>query len=119
MFKIIPDVIIRWKDVRIGAMITAVLFIIVNFGLILYFGKTNNASTYGAAGSIVLIMLWVNYSSMIVFLGAEFTKQFASHFGREIIPTSEAVRINASEKQKEIETKNKAVKKIEKEEMLS
>lgn len=119
MFKILPDVIIRWKDVWIGAMITAVLFIIGKFGLSLYFGKTNPASTYGAAGSIVLIMLWVNYSSMIVFLGAEFTKQFASHFGREIIPTSEAVRINASEKQKEIETKNKAVKKIEKEEMLS
>ncbi|MEO6902082.1 MAG: YihY/virulence factor BrkB family protein [Bacteroidia bacterium] len=115
MFKILPDVIIRWKDVWIGAMITAVLFIIGKFGLSLYFGKTSPASAYGAAGSIILIMLWVNYSSMIVFLGAEFTKQFASHYGREITPTKEAVRIIASEKQKEVETKNKAVDKIESE----
>lgn len=117
MFKILPDVIIRWKDVWIGAMITAVLFIIGKFGLSLYFGKANPASTYGAAGSIILIMLWVNYSSMIVFLGAEFTKQFASHFGREITPTKDAVRINASEKQQEVEKKNKAVNKIDSEQI--
>jgi membrane protein len=114
MFKILPDVKIRWKDVWLGAMITSVLFIIGKFGLGLYFGKTDQVSAYGAAGSIVLIMLWVNYSSMIVFLGAEYTRQVTIHFGREIKPRREAIIIKATETEKEIAKKNIEVDKLDK-----
>src|SRR6218665_556247 len=71
MFKILPDVNVRWKDVWIGAMITSLLFILGKFGLGVYFGKADPASGYGAAGSVVLLMLWVNYSSMILFRSEE------------------------------------------------
>ena len=97
MFKILPDVNVRWKDVWIGAMITSLLFILGKFGLGVYFGKADPASGYGAAGSVVLLMLWVNYSSMILFLGAEYTKQFTVLFGREIIPRKEAVKLGKAE----------------------
>ncbi len=113
MFRILPDAKIRWKDVWLGAMITALLFIAGKFGLGLYFGKTHPASGYGAAGSVILIMIWVNYSSMIVFLGAEYTKQFTVHFGREIEPAKDAVRAEGSENIKEIKDKKEAVRKVE------
>ncbi len=90
MYKILPDARIKWKDVMIGAVVTSLLFVLGKFGLGIYFGKAQPASTYGAAGSIVLIMLWVSYSFMIVFFGAEFTKQFMLHFGGKIIPTADA-----------------------------
>jgi membrane protein len=112
MFKILPDAKISWKDVWLGAMITALLFIAGKFALGLYFGKADPGSAYGAAGSIILMMLWVNYSSMILFLGAEFTKQFALHFGREIEPGPDAVRVEGDEKEREIKKKNKAVNNV-------
>lgn len=90
MFRILPDARIRWKDVIIGSVVTSLLFVLGKFALGIYFGKANPASTYGAAGSIVLLMLWVSYSCMILFFGAEFTKQFAVHFGRKIEPTQDA-----------------------------
>jgi membrane protein len=77
MFKYFPDAEIKWRHVSIGAIVTAILFEIGKFGLGLYFGNTNPATNYGAAGSIILIMLWVSYSSMIVFYGAEFTHAYA------------------------------------------
>jgi membrane protein len=116
MFKILPDVKIKWKDVWLGAMITSILFIIGKFALGLYFGKTDQVSAYGAAGSIVLIMLWVNYSSMILFLGAEYTKQVSLYFGRKLEPRREAVVIKANEIEKEIAKKNIAVDKVGKKE---
>jgi membrane protein len=112
MFRILPDAKILWKDVWLGAMITAILFIIGKFALGLYFGKANPGSAYGAAGSIILLMLWVNYSSMIVFLGAEYTKQVALHFGREIEPTNDAVRVEGSENEKEVKDKKHATNKV-------
>lgn len=77
MFKIFPDAKIKWKHVWIGAVVTALLFNLGKFGLSLYFGKANPGTGYGAAGSIILILLWVSYSSMIVLYGAEFTKVYA------------------------------------------
>ncbi|MEO6305098.1 MAG: YhjD/YihY/BrkB family envelope integrity protein, partial [Bacteroidia bacterium] len=71
------------------------------FALGIYFAKANPGSTYGAAGSIVLIMLWVSYSCMILFFGAEFTKQYAVHFGREIQPKRDAEIISEDQKEKE------------------
>lgn len=90
IFKVLPDAKIRLRDVWIGAMVTTLLFILGKFGLGVYFAKANPGSAYGAAGSIVLIMLWVSYSCMILFFGAEFTKQYAMFKGHEIQPKAEA-----------------------------
>lgn len=114
MFKILPDARIQWRDVIIGSIVTGLLFILGKFLLGIYFGKAQPASTYGAAGSVILIMLWVSYSCMILFFGAEFTKQFAVHFGRKIIPINEAQLIETSEEGNLVAEKNKAVRKEEK-----
>lgn len=90
IFKILPDAKIRLRDVWIGAVVTSLLFILGKFALGIYFAKANPGSAYGAAGSIVLVMLWVSYSCMILFFGAEFTKQYATFHGHEIKPTAES-----------------------------
>jgi membrane protein len=87
MFKFLPDAKIKWKHVWIGSVFTAFLFGIGKFGLGLYFGKLNPEIGYGAAGSIILIMLWVSYSSMIVFFGAEFTRAYADFISGRVAPT--------------------------------
>lgn len=92
MFKILPDAKIRWNVVWVGAFITAILFVIGKFALGLYFGKANPGSGYGAAGSVVLILLWTSYSSMIVFFGAEFTKVYSDQYYGEARPTELAVK---------------------------
>ena len=98
MFKILPDVKIKWNSVWIGAFITAVLFEIGKFALGLYFGNANPASGYGAAGSIILILLWTSYSSMIVFYGAEFTKVYSDHHYGVAPPTKHAVKVKVEKK---------------------
>lgn len=113
MFRILPDARIRWKDVIIGSIVTSLLFVLGKFALGIYFGKANPGSTYGAAGSIVLLMLWVSYSCMILFFGAEFTKQFAVHFGRKIEPTKDAELIALPEDKKLVVEKQIAVDKEE------
>jgi len=90
IYKYLPDATIRWKDVWVGALVTAVLFVIAKFALGLYFGNTDPASAYGAAGSIVLIMLWVTYSGLILFFGAEFTLIYANRYGASIRPVDYA-----------------------------
>jgi membrane protein len=84
MFKILPDAVIRWQSVWVGAFLTAVLFIIGQFGLSLYFSLADPASLYGAAASAILLLIWVSYVAMIVLFGAEFTKQWAIQFGHGI-----------------------------------
>ena len=81
MFKYMPDTKIRWKTVWIGAFITAILFTLGKYLLGLYFGTANPGSTYGAAGGIVLVLLWVSYSCLIFFYGAAFTKEFSKKYG--------------------------------------
>ena len=100
MFKILPDAIVQWRDVWIGAIATTLLFILGKLCLGIYFAKANPGSAYGAAGSIILIMLWVSYSCMILFLGAEFTKQFAVYHGRDIQPGKDAELITKVEIEK-------------------
>ncbi len=90
MFKFLPDAKIQWRDVWSGAVLTAVLFVIAKFLLGIYFAKSDPGSTYGAAGSIILIMLWVSYSGLILLFGAEFTQVYASSQGRKIVPTEGA-----------------------------
>lgn len=87
MFKVLPDARVKWKHVWIGSFVTAFLFEIGKFALGLYFGKANPGIGYGAAGSIILIMLWVTYSSMIVLYGAEFTYAYAKMFSGKVAPT--------------------------------
>lgn len=86
MFKFLPDTKIKWKNVWIGSIVTAFLFDIGKFALGLYFGKLNPQAGYGAAGSIILIMLWVSYSSMIVFYGAEFTRVYTDFISGRVVP---------------------------------
>lgn len=113
MFKVLPDVKTKWKDVIIGSLLTGFLFILGKYALSFYFGKAAPASAYGVAGSIVLILLWVSYSSMILFFGAEFTKQYAVYHKREIIPTKDADKIESG--QDALAQENQAAKEKEEE----
>ncbi len=92
IYKILPDVEISWKAVWLGSIVTAILFVIGKFALGIYFGKSDPASVYGAAGSVILILLWVSYSGLIFFFGAEFTQVFAKAYGFKIEPSSFAQR---------------------------
>lgn len=87
MFKILPDAKIEWKHVWLGSLVTGLLFTIGKTALTYYFGKAEPASAYGAAGSIILMMLWVSYSSMILFFGAEFTAAYARIYCNKVPPT--------------------------------
>jgi membrane protein len=93
MYKYLPDVEIGWRDVWIGAVVTALLFTLGKFLIGLYLGKSSVASTYGAAGSLVVVLLWIYYSSQILFLGAEFTQVYATHYGSQIKPSKHAVPV--------------------------
>ena len=87
MYKILPDAKIEWKHVWVGSLITGLLFTIGKTALAFYFGTADPGSVYGAAGSVILMLLWVSYSSMIVFFGAEFTAAYAHRYSGEIAPT--------------------------------
>jgi membrane protein len=91
MFKILPDAKIKWKHVWLGSLLTGILFTLGKTGLAFYFGNAEPTSIYGAAGSIVLILLWVSYSAMIVFFGAEFTAEYANLYTEKIAPTDIAI----------------------------
>lgn len=93
MFKYLPNAIIKWKSVRVGAIITAILFVLGKFLLGLYFGRADFDSTYGAAGTFILILLWVSYSCLILFFGAEFTKVYSEQYGYGIQPTEHSKKI--------------------------
>ena len=91
IYKVLPDAEVRWKDVWVGAFVAAILFVLAKYLLGFYFTKAEPASTYGAAGSIVLIMLWVTYGGLILLFGAEFTRIYADRYGEEIQPAEFAV----------------------------
>jgi membrane protein len=86
IFKFMPDVRIPWRGLWPGAILTSVLFVIAKFGLAIYFSKTDPGSTYGAAGSIVLIMLWVTYSAFILLYGAEFVRAYVDSRNIQVKP---------------------------------
>jgi membrane protein len=90
IFKFLPDAQIAWQDVWVGAMMTALLFTLGKFLIGLYLGRSGVASTYGAAGSLVLVLLWFYYSALIVFFGAEFTQVYANSYGKGIQPNVNA-----------------------------
>lgn len=93
MFKFVPAAILKWRDVWVGAAVTSLLFSIGKLAIGLYLGNGAIGSTFGAASSLVIIMLWAYYSSQIVLFGAEFTRLFAMRFGSNILPSADAVRI--------------------------
>ncbi len=86
IFKFLPEAIIRWRDVWIGSVITAVLFTIGKWAIGIYLGKSDMASAYGSLGSVVVLIVWVNYSALILFLGAEFTQVYANLHGPGVLP---------------------------------
>ena len=94
MFKTLPDVKIKWRDVWVGATVTAVLFTLGKFVLGIYLGSAGVSSAYGAAGSIVALVIWVYYSSQVLLVGAEFTEVYARRFGSRITPDEHAVALN-------------------------
>lgn len=85
IFKVLPDVKIRWRDVWFGAAITALLFSFGKFLIGIYLGHSAFASTYGAAGSVIVVLVWIYYSTQIFFLGAEFTQVYTRYMGRQIV----------------------------------
>lgn len=114
IFKVLPDAKTKWKDVLPGAIASSVLFMIGKFGISFYIGKSNIGTTYGAAGSLVILLLWVYYSAIILYLGAEFALAWSAHKGSSLQPDDYAVSL----KKVEIETdkdNNTTVKETKKE----
>lgn len=97
IFKFLPDIKIRWKDVRAGAFFTAFLFMLGEWGIGLYLTNAAPGSAYGAAGTLIVILLWVFYAAIILYLGAVFTKVNAEMFGKGIAPSSMSVKIAVKE----------------------
>lgn len=91
IYRILPDVKIAWGDVWLGAAITSLLFSVGRWAIGLYLGNSSVGSTYGAAGSFVVFLLWVNYSAQILFFGAEFTQVYANKYGSKIVPDKNAI----------------------------
>ena len=91
IYKLLPDVEIRWSDVWLGAAVTALLFTIGKLLIGLYLGNASIGSAYGAAGSLLVVLVWVYYSAQIVFFGAEFTQVYARRYGSRIVPSEHAV----------------------------
>jgi membrane protein len=100
IFKVLPDVRIRWRDVTVGAFTTALLFMSGRFGIGYYLHLSHIDTNYGAAGSIVALLLWVYYSALILYFGAEFTREYAKCRGRRIIPNEYAVSIRLVEEER-------------------
>ncbi len=101
IFKILPDARIKWRDITVGAIATAVLFMIGKFAIGVYLGNSNIRDSYGAASSIIVLLLWVYYSAAILYFGATFTRVYAQNKGRNIYPNDYAVWV------KEVELENK------------
>ena len=94
IFRVLPDVVLRWRDVLLGAFVTALLFALGRALIAIYLSTTATASTYGAAGSLVLLLLWVNYSSLILLFGAAFTRAHLQARGRPVRPRSTAICVH-------------------------
>jgi membrane protein len=101
MYKFIPDVEIRWNDVWIGAAITALLFTIGKFLIGLYLGRSTIGTAYGAAGSLVVILVWIYYSAQILFFGAELTQVYTNKYGSRIRPAKDAEPVTSESRAQE------------------
>lgn len=113
IFKVLPDARIKWKDVGVGSVTTAVLFMLGKFAIGFYLGRSHISNSYGAAGSMIIILLWVYYSSAILYFGAAFTRAYALHKGSNIFPNNYAVWI------KEVELESKSSIRLQNEKVTS
>jgi len=102
IFKVLPDVVIKWKPAIIGALFTAILFSLGQFLIGIYIEKGNPGSAFGAAGSIIIILLWIYYSAIILYFGAEFTQAYAEKYGDGIAPSKYAVHTKIIVIEKEV-----------------
>ncbi|RZA00386.1 MAG: YihY/virulence factor BrkB family protein [Sphingobacteriaceae bacterium] len=102
IFKVLPDAKIAWKDVRSGAIFTAILFMIGRLVIGIYIESSGTSSTYGAAGSLIVILLWVYYTAAILYFGAEFTRAYADYKGVKIEPAEFAVYVEVKELEKDL-----------------
>jgi membrane protein len=102
VFKLLPDARIRWKDVWVGSIVTTILFVIGKNLIGIYLSSSNFSSTYGAAGSLVIILLWIYYSAVIFLIGAEFTKAYSQRVGKAIRPKKNAVKVEKREIEREV-----------------
>ena len=97
IYRFLPDAIIRWRDTWIGSLITALLFLLGKYLISFYIATFSPGSAYGAAGSLIILLVWIYYSSLIIFFGAEFTQEFAAAYGQRVQPKAHAVRIETRE----------------------
>ncbi|GAB3768111.1 YihY/virulence factor BrkB family protein [Spirosoma horti] len=102
IFKVLPDAKIAWKDVRWGALFTALLFMLGRYLIGLYIETTSTSSAYGAAGSLIVILTWIYYTAAILYFGAEFTQAYANHFGIKIEPADYAVYVEQTERERDV-----------------
>lgn len=98
IYRFLPDAKVAWNDVWLGAFFTALLFMIGKWAIGLYLGRASVASSYGAAGSLAVLLIWLYYSAQIFLFGAEFTKAYANRYGSRIVPTANAVRVTPTER---------------------
>lgn len=112
VFKFLPDAMIKWKDVRVGAVTTAILFMIGKFAITLYINKGNPGTAFGAAGSMIIVLVWVYYSSIILYFGAAFTRNYAQVIGRHIYPNDYAVYIEQVEVENKGSLQNQSGKQV-------
>ena len=97
IFKFLPDARLSWRDVRLGAALTAALFLVGKYALGFYLGSGGAGSAYGAAGSLITMLIWIYYAAQIVLFGAEFTQVYAQERGRGVRPAKYAVRVKRRE----------------------
>ena len=102
IFKVLPDAKIAWKDVKWGAVFTALLFMLGRYLIGLYIETTSTGSTYGAAGSLIVILVWIYYTAAILYFGAEFTQAYANLYGIKIEPADYAVYVEQTEKERDV-----------------
>ncbi|MEZ0539772.1 YihY/virulence factor BrkB family protein [Fibrella arboris] len=102
IFKVLPDAKIGWKDVRWGALFTALLFMLGRYVIGIYIDTTGTSSSYGAAGSLIVVLTWIYYTAAILYFGAEFTQAYANHFGIKIEPADHAVYVEQVERERDV-----------------
>ncbi len=108
VFKLLPDAKVRWRDVWVGSLVTSMLFIMGKELIGIYLNQSDTTSTYGAAGSLVFLLIWIYYSTVIFLIGAEFTKAYSERVGKEIRPKKNAVRVIRKEIEREVKEKETA-----------
>jgi len=98
IFKWLPEVKMAWKDVWLGAAVTSLLFSVGKLLIGLYLGQSEVGNTFGAAGSLAILLIWIYYSAQILFFGAEFTQVYANRYGSKVVPDEDAVKVTEAER---------------------